>query len=145
MAGKSDSLEAGFLNLLFKNVDYTLVGDAGGLRGSAVAGSLYFSLHTADPTDAGTQTSSEAAYTSYARVAVTRGAGFTLATNTIAPAADVTFPAGTGGAGTATHWGVGTDISGVGKLLYSGAISPTIVCGNGVTPKLTAGVMVTED
>jgi hypothetical protein len=121
------------------------VGDAGGLRGSATAGSLYFSLHTADPGETGNQTTNEIAYTSYARVAVTRGAGFTVSTNTVAPAADVTFPAGTGGAGTATHWGVGTDVSGAGKLLYSGTISPNIVCGNGVTPKLTAGTMVTED
>ena len=59
--------------------------------------------------------------------------------------ADVTFPAGTGGSGTATHWGLGTASSGAGVLLYKGSISPTIACGSGVTPKLTAGTVVSED
>jgi hypothetical protein len=65
--------------------------------------------------------------------------------NAVAVDADVVFPAGTGGSGTATHWGLGTDASGAGTLLYKGAISPSIVCGNGVTPRLTAGTVVTED
>jgi hypothetical protein len=30
-------------------VDVALIGDAGGLRGSVAAGSLYVSLHTANP------------------------------------------------------------------------------------------------
>jgi hypothetical protein len=30
-------------------------------------------------------------------------------------------------------------------LLYKGTISPSIVTGNGVTPELTAGTLVTED
>jgi hypothetical protein len=101
------------------------VGDATGLRGSSAAGSLYFSLHTADPGEAGTQTTSEAAYTSYARVAVARsGSGFTVTANAVATAADVSFPPGTGGSGTATHFGIGTAASGAGVLLYKGAISP---------------------
>ena len=82
----------------------------------------------------------------YARVAVARtSGGFTVSTNTVALVANVTFPAGTGGTGTATNWGLGTSSSGAGKLLYKGAISPSIVCGNGVTPQLTAGTVVTED
>jgi hypothetical protein len=35
--------------------------------------------------------------------------------------------------------------TGAGLLLYYGAISPSIVCGSGVTPQLTAGNVVTED
>jgi hypothetical protein len=57
----------------------------------------------------------------------------------------VSFPAGTGGSGTATHFGIGTASSGAGILLYKGTISPNIVTGNGVTPKLLAGTVVTED
>ena len=121
-------------------------GDATGLRGSTTAGSLYFSLHTADPGEAGDQTTSECTYTSYARVAVARSAaGWTVSGNAVSVDADVTFPAGTGGSGTATHWGLGTSSSGAGTLLYKGTISPNIVTGNGVTPKLTAGQVVTED
>ena len=143
---KSNTFENDLLKLIFNNVTMTLVGDAAGILASAAAGSLYFSLHTADPGEAGDQTTNEVAYTSYARVAVARsGAGFTVSTNTVALVANVTFPAGTGGTGTATNWGLGTSSSGAGKLLYKGAISPTIVCGNGVTPQLTAGTVVTED
>lgn len=143
---KSNTHENDYLLLMFNNTTMTLVGDAAGILQSAAAGSLYFSLHTSDPGEAGSQTTNEVAYTSYARVAVARsGAGFTVSTNTVALVANVTFPAGTGGTGTATNWGLGTSSSGAGKLLYKGAISPTIVCGNGVTPQLTAGTVVTED
>lgn len=143
---KSNTHENDYLKLIFNNTTMSLVGDATGIVGSGAAGSLYVSLHTADPGEAGDQTTNEVAYTSYARVAVARsGAGFTVSTNTVALVANVGFPAGTGGSGTATHWGIGASSSGAGKLLYKGAISPTIVCGNGVTPQLTAGTVVTED
>ena len=143
---KSNTFENDLLKLIFNNTTMSLVGDATGIVGSGVAGSLYVSLHTADPGEAGDQTTNEVAYTSYARVAVARsGAGFTVTGSAVAPAGNIGFPAGTGGSGTATHWGIGASSSGVGKLLYKGAISPSIVCGNGVTPSLTAGTVVTED
>lgn len=143
---KSNAFETALLSHIFENADIALIGDAAGLQNSATAGSLYFSLHTADPTDAADQTTSEVAYTNYARVAVARSAaGWTVTGNAVAVDADVVFPAGTGGSGTATHWGLGTDAAGAGLLLYKGAISPSIVCGNGVTPRLTAGTVVTED
>lgn len=143
---KTNSWETGLLQLVFENTNFANVGDATGLRGSSTAGSFYFSLHTADPGEAGDQTTNEIAYTSYARVAVARSsAGWTVTGNAVAVDANVTFPAGTGGSGTATHWGLGTASAGTGVLLYKGAISPTIVCGSGVTPQLTAGTVVTED
>lgn len=143
---KTNSWENGLLLLLFNNTNFANVGDATGLRGSTTAGSLYFSLHTADPGEAGDQTTNEVTYTSYARVAVARsGAGFTVSGNAASVAANVTFPAGTGGSGTATNWGLGTASSGAGVLLYKGAISPSIVTGSGVTPQLAAGSVVTED
>jgi hypothetical protein len=143
---KSNAFETALLSHIFENADIALIGDAAGLQNSATAGSLYFSLHTSDPGEAGDQTTSEVTYTSYARVAVARSAaGWTVTGNAVAVDADVVFPAGTGGSGTATHWGLGTDASGAGLMLYKGAISPSIVCGNGVTPRLTAGTVVTED
>lgn len=142
---KSNTWETGLLNLLFKNTDFTLVGDAGGLRGSASAGSLYVSLHTADPGETGDQTTNETSYGSYARVAVTRGAGFTVTGNSVSPAATVAFPEGTSGSATVTHFGIGTDSSGAGKLLYSGTVSPNLPVGTGITPQLTTATAVTED
>ena len=74
--------------------DVAGVGDAAGLQNSAAAGSLYVSLHTADPGEAGEQTTSETAYTNYARVAVARSAaGWTVAGNNASNAAAVAFPA----------------------------------------------------
>ena len=143
---KSNAFETEILSLIFENGNVALVGDATGLRGSSTAGSLYLSLHTSDPGEAGDQTTNEIAYTSYARVAKARdGVAFTVSGNAVSMASAATFPAGTGGSGTATHWGLGTDSSGAGLLLYKGTISPSIVCGSGVTPQLAAGTVVTED
>lgn len=144
---KSDAWENSLLLLVFNNTNCALVGDATGLRGSTTAGSLYVSLHTADPGEAGLQTTSETNYTSYARVAVARSsAGFTITGNSMSFTAAVTFPAGTGGSGTATHFGIGTALSGgAGVLLYSGTVTPNIVLGNGITPQLTVAGTITED
>jgi hypothetical protein len=143
---KSNAFETALQQLIFENSAIANVGDASGLRATTTAGSLFFSLHTSSPGEAGDQTTNEIAYTSYARVAVARSsAGWTVTGNTTAVDANVTFPAGTGGSGTATHWGIGTLTSGAGLLLYYGAISPSIVCGSGVTPQLTAGNCVSED
>lgn len=143
---KSNAFETALLQHIFENANIANIGDATGLRGSSTAGNLYVSLHTADPGEAGDQTTNEIAYTGYARVAVARtSSGWTVTGNAVALDAPVTFPAGTGGSGTATHWGLGSSSSGAGLLMYKGAISPNIVCGNGVTPQLAAGAITTED
>ena len=42
-----------------------------------------------------------------------------------------------------TNWSIGT---GVGDyMMYSGVITPNIVCGSGITPVLTTASTVTED
>lgn len=143
---KSNAWETALLNLVFNNTNAANIGDATGLRGSTTVGSLYLSLHTADPGEAGDQTTSEVTYTSYARVAVVRtSSGFTISGNAVTLVANTDFPAGTGGSGTAAFFGIGTAASGAGVLLYKGAITPSIVTGNGVTPRINAGVVVTEE
>lgn len=143
---KSNAWETDLLSLVFTNTNASLIGDATGLRGSTAAGSLYLSLHTADPGEAGTQSTSEIGYTSYARVAVARnGTNFTVSGNAVSLAAAQDFPAGTGGSGTAAFFGIGCSASGAGKLLYKGALTPSIVCGDGVTPRINAGTIVTEE
>ena len=143
---KSNACETGLLELIFKNTNFALIGDATGLRGSSTAGSLYVSLHTSDPGEAGDQTTNEIAYTSYARVTVARsGAGFVVTGNSVSPAATVTFPTGTGGSGTATHFGVGTASSGAGTVLYAGALTSSLAVANGIQPQFAAGALdVTE-
>ncbi len=143
---KTNAFETAFLTLIGNNTNIANIGDATGVRGSSTAGSLYLSLHTADPGESGDQTTSEVSYTSYARVAVARtSGGFTISGNAMSLAANTDFPAGTGGSGTATHWGLGTASSGAGVLLWKGTITPNIACGNGVTPRINSGTMVTED
>lgn len=106
---------------------------------------LYVSLHTADPGEAGDQTTSEATYTSYARVAVARTSGGFTVTGNGAGGADIVFPAATAGTNTITHFTIGTASSGAGKLLYSGTGTPNISVSSGVTPCLTTASTVTED
>lgn len=112
---------------------------------SSPATSLYIALHTANPAS-GDQTTSEATYTSYARVAVARStSGWTASSAQFsALVAACTFPAGTGGSGTVTYFSIGLNASGASKILWSGTVTPNIVTGSGVTPQLTTGTTVTE-
>lgn len=107
---------------------------------------LYVSLHTGDPGEAGNQTTSECAYTSYARVAVARSdSGWTVTNNSVSPAAAITFPACTGGTETATHFAIGTASTSTGKILASGTITPNIAISSGVTPQLTTATAFSLD
>lgn len=124
---KSNALEAGYLDLLFLNTDFANVGDAGGLRGSVTAGSLFASLHTAYQGEGGSQNTSEATYTPYVRQAIVRsGSGFTRSGNAVSNVAAVNFPQCTGLADDQTmfFWGIGTAVSGAGVLLYLRHIGP---------------------
>lgn len=140
---KGNTFENDLLKLIFQA---TAIANMADDAGTSPLTDLYVSLHTADPGETGTQETSECAYTSYARVAVERSAsGWTVTNNSVSPAANIDFPQATGGSETATHFGIGTDASGAGKLLYKGAISPNIAISNGVIPRLTTATAITED
>lgn len=140
---KGDTFENDLLKLIF---NATAIANIADNAATSPLTNLQVSLHTADPGEAGSQTTSEAAYTSYARVAVARtSGGWTVTANSVSPVANIDFPAGTGGTGTATHFAIGTASSGAGKLLYSGTVTPNIVMGNGITPRLTTASAITED
>ena len=87
---------------------------------------VYVSLHTADPTDAGTGT--EVSGGSYARQAATFGAPSNGASTN---SAAVEFPQAGGSWGTITHIGL-RDASTAGNLLYHTALdaSKTIATGD---------------
>lgn len=134
----TNAFETNLLTLYFNNTSHANVGDAVGIRNSTAAGSMYVSLHTADPGEAGNQTTSEATYTGYARVAVARSAaGFTIAAGNCSNAAAVTFGACTAGTNTITHFGIGSDLSGVGNLFLKGTCS--LVINPGITPSFAIG------
>lgn len=142
MAAKGSTFDNDLLKLIF---NATAIGNIADNAGSSPLTNLYVSLHTASPTAGGSQTSSECAYTSYARVAVARtSGGWTVSTNTVAPVAAISFPACTGGTETATYFAVGTASSGTGKVLYWGTVTPNISISSGVTPSLTTSTLITE-
>lgn len=116
---KSATWANDLLKLVFTNAAAAKIGDAAGLQPSGAAGDLYVGLHTGDPTG-GDQSTSEANYTGYARVAVARSAaGWTVTGAAVSNFASVTFGICTAGSNTITHFSVGTDLAGAGKLLYS--------------------------
>jgi hypothetical protein len=136
----TNAFETSILGLILNNANIANIGDATGLRGSSTAGSLYISLHTGDPGETGDQTTSEATYTSYARVAIARsGSAWTVSGNNASNAAAVTFPAATGGSNAITHFGIGTASSGAGNLLFKGALSATLNVSAGITPSFAIG------
>lgn len=142
MAGKGATFENDFLKLVFNG---TAIGNIADNAAASPLTNLYVSLHTADPTDSGNQTSNETAYTSYARVAVARTTGgFTVTASSVSPAANIDFPQCTGATSTITHFAIGTASSGTGKILYSGTVSPNISVSTGVIPRLTTASTVTE-
>lgn len=108
---------------------------------------LYVALHTGDPGEAGSQTTSEATYTSYARVTVSRsGTGWTVTGNTAENFALIQFPQCTGGTNTITHVSIGTAASGAGQVLYSGALNSSLSVANLIQPQFSAGALtITED
>ena len=104
---------------------------------------LYLALHTADPGEAGSQTTSEATYTSYARVAVERSAtGWTVSGATVENAALVQFVTCSGGSNTITHVSIGTLVSGAGQIIVSGALSSSLSVSTGIQPQFSAGALV---
>jgi hypothetical protein len=108
---------------------------------------LWYSLHTADPGEAGDQTTSEATYTNYARVSVARTTvGHIVTNNSVSPGAAVAFPAAASGdTNTITHAVVGKTSSGAGEIYFSGSVTPNISVSNGVTPRLTTASAITID
>ena len=146
MAGKANNNSIGFLELIFQAVISASYATLALNATASPATQLFVSLHTADPGATGSQTTSEAAYTSYARVGVARtSGGWSISAETISNVGTVTFPAATGGSETETFFGIGLAASGAGTLLYSGALTSGLAVSNGITPSFAAGQLtVTE-
>jgi hypothetical protein len=136
----TNAFETDLLELIFNNTNIANIGDVTGLRGASSAGNLYISLHTADPGETGDQETSEATYTSYARVAVSRDSGeWAVSGNNVSNVNAIQFPTSTGGNNTITHFGIGTASSGAGNLLFKGALTTTIGVSTGIQPTFAVG------
>jgi hypothetical protein len=143
----TNAAEAALLDLVFLNTDWANIGDASGIQNSAAAGSFFISLHTADPGEAGSQTTNEASYTGYARVAVNRTAGgWTRSVSTVSNTALVQFAQCTAGSSTVTHFGIGTDSTGAGNLVFKGSLTASLSISAGIQPQFAASQLtVTVD
>ena len=141
---KGNTFENDLLKLFF---NATAIADLAENDATSPAANLYVSLHTADPGEAGSQTTNEAAYTGYARKAVARtSGGWTVTANAVENAAAITFDPCTAGSATVTHFGVGVASSGAGYLLYKGALGASLAVSAGITPEFAAGALdITED
>jgi hypothetical protein len=141
---KGNTFENDLLKLIF---NATAIANIADNAGTSPLTNLYVSLHTGDPGEAGDQTTSEATYTSYARVAVARsGVGWTVSGNQATNAALIQFPQCTGSSNTITHFAVGTAASSTGKVLYKGALSSSLAVSSGIQPQFAAGDLdISED
>jgi hypothetical protein len=136
----TNSFESALMSLLFENANVANVGDATGLRGSSTAGVFHISLHTGNPNETGTQTTNEAAYTSYARIPVARStAAWTVASGVADNDGAINFPQATGGSESETHFGTGSDLSGTGNLFIWGTLTSPLAVSSGVAPTFSPG------
>lgn len=143
MSAISDTTEAAILALVFNATtwaNYAINASASPETNIAVG------LHTADPGDTGTMSTNEIAYTSYSRASVARTSGGWTVSGTsptqAVPVSAISFTAGTGGSGTATHFTTGKTGGGAAAVLWYGTVTPNIVTGSGVTPQLTTSTSI---
>jgi len=138
----ADATEDDILALYFTAVVIANIADN---AASTPETQIAYALHVGDPGEAGTQATNEATYTSYDRKDVARsGAGHTVTSGSCSPDANVDFIAGTGGSGTVDFFSTGkSSVTTTADIYWSGAVSPTIVTGDGVTPRLTTATAMT--
>ena len=141
----SNAAESDFLLLFFQNTAWANVGSAGGLQPSSSAGSIFVALSTGTLTATSTQSTTEAAYTSYARQGVARSsAGWTKSSSSptqVANTAAVTFPACTGSSETETNFSTGQEVSGAGEVYWYGALTASLAVSSGITPSFAISAL----
>lgn len=102
---------------------------------------LWIALYTASPGEAGSATTNEATYGSYARIALARSTDFTVSGNTVENANLEQFAACTSGTNTITHAAVVDSASGAGNVIVYAALSSSISVSTGVQPQFAAGAL----
>lgn len=127
----SNTAETAVLNYVFVGTNVSWDGNT----------DLYLALHTADPGETGTAVTSEAAYTSYARVALTRATDFNVSGNTVSNANLEQFPQCTGGSETITYASIVTTSAGAGTIIARAALNTSIPVSSGIQPQFAAGAL----
>lgn len=144
MAGyKGSTFDNDLLKLIF---NATAIANIADNAAASPLTNLFVALHTTDPTAGGTQASSEATYTNYARIAVARtSGGWIVSTNTVSNTAAINFATCGVTGNTVTHVSIGVAVSGATKLLYGGPLTSPLVISNGITPSFAIGALVVTE
>lgn len=127
----SNTAETAVLNYIFVGTNVSWDGNT----------DLYLALHTADPGEAGSAVTSEAAYGSYARVAVTRATDFTVSGNQVSNTNLEQFPQCTSGSETITYASIVTSSSGAGTIIVRAALNTSIPVSTGIQPQFAANAL----
>jgi hypothetical protein len=140
MASKTTQSANDVLNYMLRNVAPSWDG----------ASTLYLSLHTGAVGLGGNQTTNEATYTGYARVALTRNSSgaFTAASSgSSSNAALIQFGIATGGTlpETITHVAIGESASGTGTVINTAALNSSLVINLNIRPEFDAGTLVVQE
>ena len=140
---KSLTTASNILKLIFNATPWANMADN---AASSPYTNLYLSLHTADPGTGNNQTTNETTYTNYVRIAVVRtSSGWTISSNTATNAALAQFAQCGATGATLTYVAIGTNVSGAGNVLYSGALNSALTVANGIQPQFSIGALtVTE-
>lgn len=100
----------------------------------------YLALFTADPGETASL-ASEADYTGYSRVALTKASAWTDGGSSFTNAALVQFGACTAGNNTISHFAVVDTASGAVNMMISGALSGNLAVSSGIQPQFAAGAL----
>lgn len=126
-----NTTETEILNYIFDSASPAWAGNA----------NFWVALYTADPGEAGTATTNEATYISYARVVVSRTTGFSVTGNVVENVALLQFPQSTGAGVTCTYFAIVTTASGAGQIILRGALSSSLPTDSGIQPQFAAGAL----
>jgi hypothetical protein len=134
----TNAVETSLLALIFNATTFEGIAQN---DGSSPYTEFYISLHTADPGEAGSQNTSETAYTGYARISLVRtNVGWTVSGDNATNASDIEFGLCTAAPGSSlTHVGLGTEVSGAGVLLLTASLTSSVIMQVGTTPIFSAG------
>ncbi len=115
MASLSNAAQTALWQYLFNNMPW-----------AALTGTLYVSLHTQNPGEAGAQSTYETTYSNYVRVAVPASAGTLLVSQNnpvkVQNIQTVSFPACGPTGDVLTYWGLGLSAASPGTLVTSGPL-----------------------
>ncbi len=127
----SNTAETAVLNYVFKGTNVSWDGNT----------DLWIALHTADPGEAGSAVTSEAAYGSYARVALDRSTDITVSGNQVSNTNLEQFPQCTSGSETITHASIVTTSSGAGTIVVRAALTSSIPVSTGIQPQFASSAL----